>query len=142
VRPIEVCFGPISLNATVHTVAACEPPFQKRETGDSCATDCSFAMTGWRTTKDVMDLRDEIVSKLDDAPPEVRRHAWYWISFHVNIEHELEERNSGSSLDDDTIEWLKTQPARYERNKEVKTRLVESLERRLAQAKHELQRLG
>ena len=27
-------------NATVHTVAACEPPFQKRETGDSCATDC------------------------------------------------------------------------------------------------------
>ncbi len=99
-------------------------------------------MTGWRTTKDVMDLRDEIVSKLDDAPPEVRRHAWYWISFHMDIEHELEERNCGTPLDDETIEWLRTQPARYERNKEVKTRLVESLERRLAQAKHELERLG
>lgn len=98
-------------------------------------------MTGWRTTKDVMDLRDEIVSKLNGAPPEVRRHAWYWISFHVNIEHELEERDSVSSLDDEAIAWLKKQPARYERNKEVKTRLVESLERRLAQAKHELARL-
>jgi hypothetical protein len=99
-------------------------------------------MSGWRTTKDVMDLRDDIVAKLDSAPPEVRRHAWYWISFHVNIEHELEERDSGSSLDDDTIEWLKTQPSRYQRNREVKTRLVESLERRLIKAKHELQRLG
>jgi hypothetical protein len=99
-------------------------------------------MSGWRTTKDVLDLRDDIVSKLDDAPPEVRRHAWYWISFHMNTEHELEERDSGSSLDDETIAWLKTQPSRYERNKEVKTRLVESLEKRLAQARHELQRLG
>jgi hypothetical protein len=99
-------------------------------------------MSGWRTTKDVLDLRDDIVSKLDDAPPEVRRHAWYWISFHMNTEHELEERDSGSSLDDEMIAWLKTQPSRYERNKEVKTRLVESLEKRLAQARHELQRLG
>ena len=99
-------------------------------------------MTGWRTTKDVMDLRDEIIAKLDDALPEVRRHAWYWISFHMAIQHELEERNCSTPLDDDTIAWLKTQPARYERHKEVKTRLVESLEKRLAQAKHELQRLG
>jgi len=99
-------------------------------------------VSGWRTTKDVMDLRDEIVSKLDDALPEVRRHAWYWISFHMDIEHELEERNCSTPLDDKTIAWLKTHPARYERFKEVKTRLVESLEKRLAQAKHELQRLG
>ena len=99
-------------------------------------------MSGWRTTKDVMDLRDEIVSKLDDALPEVRCHAWYWISFHMDIEHVLEERNCSTPLDDETIEWLKTQPARYERHKEVKTRLVESLEKRLSQAKHELQRLG
>lgn len=104
--------------------------------------ECSFAMSGWRTTKDVMDLRDEIVAKLDNAHSEVRRHAWYWISFHINIEHELEERDSGWLLDDETIEWLRTQPARYERNKEVKTRIVESLEGRLAQAKHELERLG
>lgn len=99
-------------------------------------------MTGWHTSKEVMDLRDEIVAKLDNAPSEVRRHAWYWISFHMNIEHELEERDSESSLDDETIEWLRTQPARFERNKEVKTRLVVSLERRLAHAKRELQRLG
>ena len=89
-----------------------------------------------------MDLSDEIIAKLDAAPPEVRRHAWHWISFHVNIEHELEDRGSGSPLDDETIEWLKSQTVRYERNKEVKTRLVESLEKRLAQAKHELERLG
>ena len=99
-------------------------------------------MTGWRTTKDVMDLRDEIIAKLDDALPEVRRHAWYWISFHMDIQHELEERNCSTPLDDKTIAWLKTQPVRYERHKEVKTRLVESLEKRLAQAKHELQRLS
>jgi hypothetical protein len=89
-----------------------------------------------------MNLRDEIVSKLDDAPPEVRRHAWYWISFHMDIEHELEERNCSTPLDDEAIEWLRSQPARYERHKEVKTRLVESLEKRLAQARNELQRLG
>ena len=99
-------------------------------------------MTGWRTTKDVMDLRDEIIAKLDDALPEVRRHAWYWISFHMDLENELQERNCSTPLDDDTIAWLKTQPVRYERHKEVKARLVESLEKRLAQAKHELQRLG
>lgn len=99
-------------------------------------------MTEWRTTKDVMDLRDEIVSKLDAAPPEVRRHAWYWISFHMDIEYELKEMGSSSSLDDKTIEWLKSEPARYERHKEVKTRLVKSLENRLSQAKHELERLG
>lgn len=99
-------------------------------------------MTGWRTTRDVMDLRDEVVRKLEHAPPGVRRHAWYWISFHMNIEHELEERDSGSLLDDQTIEWLRTQPARYERHKLVKTRLVESLEKRLEQARQELQRLG
>jgi hypothetical protein len=99
-------------------------------------------MTGWRTTIDVIDLRDEIIAKLDYALPEVRRHAWYWISFHMAIEHELEERNCSTPLDDKTIAWLKTQPVRYERFKEVKTRLVESLEKRLAQAKHELQRLG
>jgi hypothetical protein len=99
-------------------------------------------MSGWRTTKDIMDLRDEIVSKLDAAQAEVRRHAWYWISFHMDIEHELEERNCGTPLDDETIEWLKTQPARHERHKEVKTRLVESLEKRLAQARQELERLG
>lgn len=99
-------------------------------------------MTGWHTTKDVMNLRDEIVSKLDDAPLEVRRHAWYWISFHMDIEHELEERDCGTPLDDDTIQWLRTQPTRYERNKEIKTRLVESLEHRLEQAKNELRRLG
>ena len=115
---------------------------QKRDVRNSRAFDGSFAMTGWRTTKDVMDLSDEIIAKLDAAPSEVRRHAWHWISFHVNIEHEIEERGSGAALDDETIEWLKTQPARYERNKEVKTRLVDSLERRLAQAKHELERLG
>lgn len=99
-------------------------------------------MSGWRTTKDVMDLRDEIVSKLDDAPSDVRRHAWCWISFHMSIEYELEEMSSCSSLDDETIEWLKSQPLRYERHKEVKTRLVNSLEKRLLQARHELERLG
>lgn len=99
-------------------------------------------MTGWRTTKDVMDLRDEIVSKLDAAPAEVRRHAWYWISFNMNIEHDLEELNSGTALDDETIAWLKTQPVRYDTHKEIKTRLVESLEKRLERARNELQRLG
>jgi len=99
-------------------------------------------VSGWRTTKDVMDLRDEIVAKLDDALPEVRRHAWYWISFHMDIQHELQERNCGTPLDDEAIEWLRTQPARHERHKEVKTRLVESLEKRLEQARHELHRLG
>ena len=99
-------------------------------------------MSGWRTTKDVMDLRDEIVSKLDDALPEVRRHAWYWISFHMDIQNESQERNCDATLDDGTIEWLRTQPTRYERHKEVNTRLVESLEKRLAQARNELQRLG
>ena len=129
-------------NVTNHAVAACDSLLAKRDVRNSRAFDCFFTMTGWRTTKDVMDLSDAVIAKLDAAPPEVRRHAWYWISFYVNIEHGLEERGSGSPLDDETIEWLKTQPARYERNKEVKARLVESLEKRLAQAKHELQRLG
>jgi hypothetical protein len=99
-------------------------------------------MSGWRTTKDVLDLSDEIIAKLNAAPASVRQHAWSWISFHMDIEHELKERNCGTPLDDETIEWLRTQPARYERNKEAKARLVQSLQSRLESAKRELERLG
>jgi hypothetical protein len=89
-----------------------------------------------------MDLRDEILSKLDAAQPEVRRHAWYWISFHMEFEHELKEHSCYTPLDNESLEWLRNHPTRYERHKEVQERLVASLEKRLAQAKHELQRLG
>ena len=98
-------------------------------------------MTGWLTTKEVMDLQNEIISKLDEAPPEVRRYAWYWVSFHVNTEYELEDCNCETSLDDEVIEWLKTQPERYKRKKDIQIRLIESLEKRLEQAKRDLERL-
>lgn len=99
-------------------------------------------MSGWRTTPEVIGLSDAVIEMLDAATPEVRRHAWHWISFHVNIEHELEENGSGWSLDDDDIQWLRQHPERYKRNKDVKRRLVESLEKRLEMAKVELQRMG
>lgn len=98
-------------------------------------------MTGWRTTKDVMDLRDEIVAKLDAAPKDVRRYAWYWISFHMNIEYELEERGVDSPLDDEALAWLRSVPEKYERHKKIKEQLVKHLEKRLANAKRELSRL-
>jgi hypothetical protein len=60
----------------------------------------------------------------------------------MNIEHELEESGSGWSLDDETIQWLRQHPERYARNKDIKRRLVESLERRLECARVDLQRMG
>lgn len=99
-------------------------------------------MSGWKTTKDVIDLRDEVIAKLDSASPDVRRHAWYWISFHVNAEHDIEDSVSGTAIDDKTIEWLRKHPERFNQHKDMKAQLVSSLEKQLEQARRDLEKLS
>jgi dTDP-4-amino-4,6-dideoxygalactose transaminase len=99
-------------------------------------------MSGWSKQKDVLDLSDEVIAKFDAAPPSVRKHAWYWVSLHMEVEYELSENALQASLDDEIIEWLRTHPERYNRHKEVKALLVSSLEKQLENAKKQLERLG
>jgi hypothetical protein len=99
-------------------------------------------MTGWSTKPEVIALRDEIIGKLEAEEKKTRQHAWYWISFHMEVVDELEVGTVGTPLDDDAIEWLKQHPDRFIRYRDTVARLVKLYEGRLVQAKLELQRLG
>ena len=59
-------------NATVHTVAACEPPFQKREIGDSCATDCSWCAMDQVVRHFKQSVRTEIIRETGKVIPQSR----------------------------------------------------------------------
>lgn len=98
-------------------------------------------MSGWRTTKDVLQLRDEVVEKLESAPKATMRHAWYWISFHVNFEHEMQDEGPWSIMDDETIQWLREHPARLEKMIASKKWLIETLKARLLKCEEEMRRL-
>jgi len=99
-------------------------------------------MTGWKTTKEILDLRDDVIAKLNAVDPEVRRNAWYWISFDVEVFDELEGKDSTSGMTDEDLEWLRAHPARFAQHKAVRQRTVESLRARLANAEAFLARLG
>lgn len=98
-------------------------------------------MTGWSTKPEVIALRDEIIKKLEAEDKKTRQHAWYWISFHMDIVDELEAGTSSTSLDDAAIAWLKQHPDRFIRYRDTVARLVKLYEDRLVGAKLELQRL-
>lgn len=98
-------------------------------------------MTGWRTTKEILDLRDTVVGLLNEAPEDVRRHAYYWISFEMAVGHELQEKQSWSTLSEEDIKWLQQHPKRYEQHVAVKQRVIARLKKDLEESEQEMERL-
>lgn len=98
-------------------------------------------MTGWSTNEKVLTLKDEIIEKLQSVDTNTMTHAWYWISWHMSIEKEIEEKDSSFVLDKETIDILRSRPERFENYKKTKERYIQSLERRLQSAKNELKML-
>lgn len=97
-------------------------------------------MSGWRVSKEISELSDSVIEMLEAAPRSVRDNAWHWISFHMFVEHQLDE-TSIVPINEDTIGVLSNYPKKLESYVETLKRLLVRYENDIRIVKEDLEKL-
>lgn len=100
-------------------------------------------MSGWYKNGNIDKAIDDIESILNSLCKSDKEQTWNWISFHHEIEDNL---NTGSGLhyddiEDETIKWMLNRPEKFKRHMEIYERSIIVSKERVVNAEKHVERM-